>query len=190
VPDLYILLEIAGFITGIAGVILTLKQNIWCFPVGLTNVTISLFLFYFEHLYADALQQLFYIVLLVYGWYAWLHPTNKAEISVTLLKRKDLPLLIIAIFACALTLGSSLYRFTNASLPFMDASATSFAFAAQYLVARKKIENWLLWVLVNVAYIAIYLYKEMPLYAVLAAVYLVLAVAGYRNWKKQIIPAG
>jgi nicotinamide mononucleotide transporter len=186
VPDQFTLLEITGFITGIAGIVLTLKQNIWCFPVGLINVSISLFLFYLEHLYADAIQQLFYIILLTYGWYSWLRPGEKKEIPVTILKRKDLPLLIIAIFACALTLGATLHKFTNASLPFIDATATSIAFAAQYLVAGKKLENWLLWIIVNVAYIAIYLYKDLPLYALLSMVYLFLAIAGYRSWKNLV----
>jgi nicotinamide mononucleotide transporter len=189
VPDQFTLLEITGFITGIAGILLTLKQKIWCFPVGVINVTISLYLFYLEHLYADAIQQLFYIVLLTYGWYAWLNPGERKEIPITYLKRKNLPLLIIAIFACALTLGATLHKFTNASLPFIDAAATSIAFAAQYLVAGKKIENWLLWIIVNVAYIAIYLYKDLPLYALLSLIYLLLAIAGYRNWKNLLTQA-
>src|SRR4051812_42910496 len=70
-------MEIAGFIFGVAGVYLTLRENVWCFPVGLINVLLSLFLFYGQKLYADALQQAVYIILLTYGWWQWLHGENK-----------------------------------------------------------------------------------------------------------------
>ena len=179
-------LEIAGFITGIAGVWLTLRQNMWCFPVGLINVTISFFLFIRENLYADAIQQLFYVVLLSYGWYVWFRPTGAPPLPVTRLQRKYLPHLFVAIFVCTSTLGGILYSFTNASLPFIDASATSTAFAAQYLVAKKKLENWILWIVVNVAYTGIYYYKELPLYVILSIIYLALAVGGYRAWKTEV----
>ena len=179
-------LEITGFITGIAGVYLTLKQKIWCFPVGLINVSISLFLFYREHLFADALQQVVYIVLLVYGWYTWLHPANTRSLPVTNLEGKEAGMVLLLTFVCALTLGYLMSQFTTASLPWTDAAASSVAFSAQYLVARKKLQNWHFWILVNLAYVLIYLYKDLPLYALLSVVYLVLAIAGLSDWKKQV----
>lgn len=179
-------LEIAGFITGVAGVWLTLRQKMLCFPVGLINVSISLYLFFLENLYADAIQQLFYIVLLTYGWYEWFRPSGAPPMPVTRIQRKYLPHLFTAIFVCTLTLGGALYKFTNASVPFIDAAATSTAFAAQYLVAKKKLENWLLWIVVNMAYIGIYIFKDLPLYAFLSLIYLALAIGGYKKWRTEV----
>lgn len=182
-------LEITGFISGVLGVYLTLKQKTACFPVGLLNVGISLVLFYRENLFADALQQVVYILLLLYGWYAWLHPGKHPVLPVTQLRSREALLVLFSIFGCALTLGYVLATYTHAELPWTDAAASSIAFAAQYLVARKKLENWHLWILVNIAYIAIYLYKELPLYTLLSILYLALAIAGLIDWKKKLVSA-
>lgn len=180
------ILEIVGFIFGIAGVFLTLKENVWCFPVGLINVTISLFLFYDQKLYADSLQQSVYIVLLTYGWFIWLHGENKKPPVVS---KMDARLKVNCLFiwlAGTFILGFLLATYTDASTPWPDSAATVLSFIAQYLVAKKKIENWLLWIVVNIAYIMIYIYKDLYLYAVLFALYLVLAIVAYFTWKKQL----
>lgn len=178
--------EILGFITGIAGVYLTMRQNPWCFPVGLVNVTISIVLFFEQKLYADVLQQAVYIVLLVYGWYKWLHPGIRLKLKVTKLGMIEWIKLAAIIFGTAFLLGYLLSKYTDANLPFLDSFATSMAFAAQYLIAKKKIENWLLWIPVNIIYIGIYFNRELPLYAILFAVYLILAISGYLEWKKSL----
>ncbi len=177
-------LEITGFLFGIAGVVLTLKENVWCFPVGLINVIVSLILFYNQKLYADSLQQLVYIALLTYGWFQWLHGVNNNAIKISdSSKRLIVQCLIIWLSGTAI-LGFLLHQYTDASTPWPDSAATVLSFIAQWMVARKKVENWLLWMVVNAAYISIYIYKNLPLYAVLFAVYLILAIAGYRSWKK------
>ena len=178
--------EVLGFITGIAGVWLTIRQNPSCFPVGLVNVILSLILFFEQKLYADVLQQIVYIILLLYGWYHWLRPGKKAELPVTRLNGRDRITLGSAVFGTALLLGLLLYKFTDASLPYLDSFATSLAFGAQYLVARKKIENWILWFPVNLIYIGIYINKALPLYAILFSVYFILAIAGFLQWKKEL----
>jgi len=87
----------------------------------------------------------------------------------------------------AISMGSFFHYFTDADVPYLDASATSLSFIAQFLIARKKIENWLIWIVVNIMYVGIYLNKELYLYALLFTVYFILAVMGYREWKKEII---
>jgi nicotinamide mononucleotide transporter len=183
------MLEIAGFVFGVAGVYLTLRENVWCFPVGLINVSISLFLFFEQKLYADALQQLVYIVLLTYGWFRWLHHVNKKAPDVSISTASALLKYFGIWVAGSFTLGYFLSNYTDASTPWLDSAATVMSFIAQWMIARKKIENWLLWIIVNITYTGIYIYKELYLYAVLFTIYLILAIAGYFTWKKQLTSA-
>lgn len=181
-------LEALGFATGIAGVYLQLKERVWTFPVGLINVCISLVLFFEQRLYADALQQSVYIVLLSYGWWMWL---KKDGAQHTLLHISTTTpgygvRLAGTTFSFALLLGYILHRYTDAAFPWLDAAATSASFAAQWLVAKKKIENWLIWIPVNITYICIYMAKDLWLYSVLFGIYLLLAIWGYLEWKKSL----
>ena len=180
-------LEIIGFICGIAGIVLTLKENFWCFPVGLVNVILSMFLFYTQQLYADTLQQLVYIILLFYGWYRWVNgDSNSKRIPITLSSIKLLICCFLVWLGATALLAILLTQYTNASAPWPDSAATSLSFIAQWMVAKKKLENWLLWIAVNILYIAIYLYKDLNLYALLFAIYLGLAIWGYIQWKKEM----
>jgi len=180
-------IEISGFIFGIAGVWLTLRGNIWCFPVGLVNVALSLFLFWEQKLYSDVIQQAVYIVLLIYGWHNWLNINSKNKKIISNTSSKMWLALSISGILVAISMGSFFHYFTDADVPYLDASATSLSFIAQFLIARKKIENWLIWIVVNIMYVGIYLNKELYLYALLFTVYFILAVMGYREWKKEII---
>ncbi len=180
-------LEITGFICGILGIYLTLKENAWCFPIGLINVILSLYLFYEQQLYADAMQQIVYTILLTYGWYKWLHGAKLSEHLK--INKSSSTVLIVSFFswlAGTVLLGFLLENYTNAATPWPDSAATMLSFIAQWMVAKKKIENWLLWLVVNITYIGIYLYKGLPFYALLFAVYFCLAIWGYNQWKKEM----
>lgn len=184
-------LEITGFAFGIAGVWLTLKENVLCFPIGLGNVLLSLFLFYQQKLYADAFQQIVYIVLLSYGWLSWLKKNGlNKELLVSVSNKRLLYMCFLAFAFCTVVLGTLLSKFTDATFPWLDSAATSLSFVAQWMIAKKKIENWLIWMLVNVMYISIYIYKDLWLYSLLFFIYLLLAISGYINWKKHLIKTG
>lgn len=186
-------LEITGFIFGVAGVWLTIKQHVACFPVGLVNVVISLFLFIELKLYSDSLQQGVYIILLSYGWYSWSRNVKMTSTQPSYMNNEMKIYLFIIFLILSFIMGYLFDNFTDADVPYIDAIATSMSFAAQYLIARKKIENWLIWIAVNLLYIGIYSYKEVYLYVVLFLIYLILAVKGYFDWKsgmnadKQVI---
>lgn len=180
-------LEVIAFLTGIAGIWLTMHEKIWCFPVGLINVSISMVIFYQQHLYADALQQIMYITLLIFGWYNWngkKKTSDKFEVGRLSIREKVRYSLIILL--SAFIIGLLLKTLTNAIFPWADSFATATAFVAQYLIARKKIENWYLWMIVNMVYIAIYFHKGLDLYTVLFGIYLVLSFGGYFKWKKAM----
>jgi len=178
-------LEIVGFISGFAGVFLTVKKNKWCFPIGIINVILSCFLFYESRLYADSLQQLVYIPLLIVGWLNWNANTND-DFIVERLNKKEIVIYFSLFLSSGLLLGYLLKKFSNASFPWIDSLATTASFLAQYLIAKKKIENWIVWIAVNIVYFAVYLQKDLELYAVLYLVYLILAIQGYYQWRKHL----
>ncbi|HKR04389.1 MAG TPA: nicotinamide riboside transporter PnuC [Bacteroidia bacterium] len=176
--------EIIGFVFGVAGIWLTIKENTWCFPVGLINVMISLVLFYQQKLYSDAVQQLVYIVLLSYGWYKWIAGKGyEKDLEISLSSKKLIFILLVICVIFSITAGSFFKRY-DASLPYWDATATALSFTAQWMIAKKKIENWPLWIIVNIMYIGIYVYKDLYLYAFLFFIYLILAIKGWSDWHK------
>ncbi len=179
-------LEITGFLFGIAGVFLTIRRQIFCFPVGLVNVSITAWLVFHQQLYADVLQQLVYFILLVYGWVQWAKGNSTADHTVTASSPITLIYLGILIMFSSAALGYLLRTYSNASYPYLDSTGTIICFTAQWLIAGKKIENWYLWVVANLMYIILYLLKDLPWYSLLSAVYLVMAVFGWREWKKRM----
>lgn len=180
------ILEFIGFIFGIAGVWLTIRQNILCFPAGIINVGIYSFIFFNSKLYSNALLQLIYAALLVYGWINWKSKTVSDEFPVTYTGRTlRFILLIIGIAASAL-LGYLMKETTDAPLPYWDATTTSMSLIAQWMVARKKIENWSLWIAADIIYVGMYIHQSLYLTAILYFIFLILAVKGHIEWKKTL----
>ena len=181
-------IEVTGFIFGVAGIWLTIKENPLCFPVGLVNVIISLILFYQQKLYSDTIQQVVYILLLSYGWYEWIAGKGfEKDHEISYSSQKLLFVLLLISVTFSITAGTLFKKYTDASLPYWDATATALCFTAQWMIAKKKIENWILWIVANIMYIGIYIYKDLYLYALLFLIYLVLAVKGYMEWKKSYV---
>ena len=179
------LLEIAGLITGIASVWLTVRQNILCFPIGIINVLIYAFLFSSNgiRLYADAFLQIVYLILLIYGWIRW--KKNKIEINFPIsINSFFLTRLLVFCIPSFFILGLFLAYFTNASLPWLDALLTVISLAAQWMIAKKMIENWALWIVVNIIYVPMYIYKGLHLTSILYFIFLLLAFKGLSEWKK------
>ncbi len=182
-------LEVFGFITGIAGVYLTAKQKIWCWPIAIINVSIYFFIFFDAKLYADMGLQAFYFASSFYGWYYWLYgkkDSTTASVPVTKSSYKLLFISILVILISTITLGKLLSTYTVASLPYLDSFCTAVCLVAQFLQARKKIENWLLWIAVDSLYVGLFIYKQLYTTAVLYTLFVALAVLGYYQWKKSL----
>ncbi len=183
------ILEIIGFVSGITGVWLTIRKNIWCFPVGIINVLITAYLVFSKTLFADTLQQLVYFVLLVIGWIKWNRVSAQSQVPVSTLEtEKILPLSIIFIGGSAV-MGYLFKNYSSASYPYWDSAATVICFIAQWLIARRKIENWILWMIANPMYITMYILKDLNWYAVLSGIYFIMAMMGWMEWKKNLKPA-
>jgi nicotinamide mononucleotide transporter len=182
--------EIAGALFGAIAVWLTARENVWCWPVGLLNVGLYVVVFHDARLYADMGLQVVYAVLCVYGWYAWLHGgKDHGALSVSRTPGRWRGPLLLAGSAGAVLVGHLLQRHTDAALPYWDSSTTAFSLVAQWMQTRKWLENWLVWIVVDVVYVGIYLYKDLLATAALYAVFLALALIGYREWRRSPPPS-
>ncbi len=179
--------EVVGVAFGLVSVWLTVRENIWCWPTGLVNVGLFIIVFWQARLYADMGLQVVYVVLSLYGWYEWLHGgRNRGALAVS---RAPLPGVVggaLGGVAFAVFLGATLKHATDASLPYWDSATTSFSLVAQWMLTRKWIENWVIWIAVDVVYVGIYAAKQLYLTAGLYAVFLGLATLGLLEWKKSL----
>ena len=176
---------------GVAAVWLTTRENVWCWPVGLVNVLLYVVVFREARLYADMGLQVVYAVLCVYGWYAWLHGgEDRGALAVSRTPDRWRGPLLLAGAAAASLLGFLLKRHTDAALPYWDSSTTAFSLVAQWMQTRKWLENWWVWIVVDVVYVGMYVYKDLLATAVLYAVFLALAVLGDREWRRSLVAQG
>ena len=181
-------LEIVAILTGIVSVYLTVTQSIYCFPSGIVNVLLYAFIFFSPdvRLYSDGILQCIFAILLVYGWIQW---SSKKDVVVNPIKidvKTALRLLLITIVA-TIILSYFMSTFTNAVYPVLDASLTCLSLAAQWMIAKKFLENWIVWIFVDIIYIPLYFERKLPLTSVLYLIFLVLAVKGYLEWKKKVL---
>ncbi len=175
-------LEIAGVGFGIVAVWLTIRENPWCWPVGLVNVLLFTAVFAEARLYGSAGAQGVYAALALYGGYAWLPGgANGGALRVSRAPRPVMAGLLLGSTAVALLVGVGL-RMAGAALPMVDGAATSFSLAAQALQTRKWIENWLIWIVVDAVYVVMYASQTLYLTAGLYTGFLVMAVIGWRAW--------
>ena len=180
-------IEIVAALFGVVGVWLSVRQNVWNWPVGIINVALYVVVFYRARLYADMGLQVVYIALALYGWYQWLYGgPGRTTLPVRRADGRQMVLAAAVAVVGAWGIGGILARYTNASLPYLDASLTSASLVAQWLATRKLLENWLLWIAADIVYIGMFVYKRLYPTAGLYAVFTVLAIAGYVQWKRTL----
>lgn len=172
---------------GIAGVWLMIRRSLWAFPVGLAAVTVQAVLFWQTKFYADARLQGFYFACLTYGWWHWVRHRGKApELPVTRLGWVARTGYVLAGVVVTVTWSEYQRRCTDAVMPYRDAFIATFGMVAQVLQVRKNLENWPVWVVVNLVTVASCLLVSPPLYftAFLYTIYLILALSGWREWRR------
>ena len=179
--------ELIGVVLGIVTVYLSAKENIWSWPTALVNAAMFVIVFFRTGLYSDFGLQIIYFVLSLYGWYEWLYGgANRSELHVTRTPaRLWLIFLMIGLVSWAV-LSSITSRLPNAALPFMDSALVTVSLIAQYMMTKKYLENWILWIVVDVFYVGMLIYKKLNLTAFNYLVYLGLAVVGYIAWRRSL----
>jgi nicotinamide mononucleotide transporter len=180
-------LELVAVVVTVAAVYLTARQIIWCWPIAMVSVTLYAVVFHQAKLYADMGLQVIYFALAVYGWWAWLHGgEDHGELRVSLVSWPARLCLVLLGAISGVLLGITLHRLTDASLPFMDSTLTSFSIIAQWMQTRKQLEAWILWLAVDVFYVGMFVYKGLFLTAGLYAVFLYLALLGLVSWRRSM----
>ena len=178
-------IEFAGFVTGAACVLLAVRENVWNWPIGILNNLLYLVVFWHSGLYADAGLQFFYIAISVYGIWCWLYGgAQHSQLSISRVTRNHAIVLVSATAGAAAVLYSILHHFTDSTVPAGDATTTALSLVAQYMLGRKLIENWLVWITADVLYIGLYCYKSLYLTAFLYAIFIVMCIAGYLRWQR------
>jgi len=179
-------LEVAGVATSVLAIWLTARRNVWCWPLNLVACALYFKLFLDVRLYADMVLQALFGVAIVYGWAAWLRGRDAAGEVVVAGLPWPRALAGLAVGAAgAVAIGSFTSRYTDAALPWMDATLSSFSLVAQYWTARRHAASWLLWIVVDTVYVGMFVVKGLLPTAGLYAAMTLLAVAGYRRWRSS-----
>jgi len=181
------LLETSGVITGILCVYLAAKNNIWNWPIAIVSVLIYIFIFFEAKLYADTGLQVYFFMMNFYGWYFWSRKHERKKVPVTLITLKEIIISVAVIAVFTAGLGFFLYKGTDASFPFVDSFCTACSLVAQVFLARKVLENWLIWIFVDIIYVGVYIFKDLHLTAGMYALYIVIAAIGYFDWRKEYL---
>jgi len=186
--------EAIAVIAGIVSVWYSRKENVLVFPTGLVNTTLFIYLSYKGHLFGEASVNLYYTIMSIYGWYLW---TRKKDDNQTLVLKitnssKKEWLQQIAFFAIFylviyFTLVFLKTAFAPEAIPWADAFASATAYTGMWLMAKKKVESWIWWILTNIASIPLYFIKGYAFTSVQFLVLLILAIAGWYSWKQKAI---
>lgn len=180
--------ELTGSVLGIIYVLLAIKQNIWCWPVGIISVAFYIIIFFIASLYGDMSLQIFYLIMGFYGWYAWYFAKNKTEeTTIFRIKTNHLYIMFLCILIMTPAFGFVL-SFTNDTIPYWDGFTTAMGLAGTWMTARKYLENWLLWIFANAICVGVFYYKELYPTVIYYIIMTVLAYKGYLTWKKEMIP--
>jgi nicotinamide mononucleotide transporter len=187
-------LEWLAFVFSLAYVYLAVKENPWCWPVGLTSVVFA-FLVYIRpevRLYSEATLQVYYMAMSVYGWLMWTRgkiPNNAVTTAVLPISRWSLTqhLIAIGLGVGLLFLLGYFWSWMGAALPYVDAFTTAFSIIATYMVAQKIIENWLYWIVIDLVSIFMNYDRGLYLFALLFFIYCIVAVYGWLAWRRQLL---
>jgi nicotinamide mononucleotide transporter len=180
-------LEFVAVFFGIASVLFSRKENILVYPTGIINTILyTWFCFNWWGLYAEGSLNFYYTIMSIYGWYIWTKKSNNKTISISWNTKKDWQNCLIFFSICWAILFFVLKKFTTSDVPFADSFASATAYTGMWQMTRKKIENWLWWILTNLASIPLYFYKGAVFSSFQYVVFLLLAIAGFIEWKKKI----
>ena len=180
-------LDIVTTVLGLAYILLEYKASIWMWAVGFAMQALGIVLYYQKGLYADCGMEFYYLAMTVYGYWKWIHGSaSKEALPIRHFPRRlVLPWLLLI----AMVWGSIywlLVTFTNSNVPLADSFTTALSIVGIWALAHKYLEQWFIWIAVDVVTCALYFYKDIPFKASLYALYVVIAVFGYIKWRRMM----
>jgi len=185
--------EAAGVVLAFAYLVLAIRQNIWCWAAAAVSEIIFMFIMIEAKLYMESALRVFYLGMAAYGWYSWSgrgRPGGSKDdggLPVSVWPWRKHVIALAAIFLLVVVSGYTLSQFTDAALPYWDSFTTWAAMIATWMVARKVLENWFYWFVIDAVSVWLYLERGLQLTAFLYAVYLVMIVIGYRQWRSRYL---
>ena len=193
-PEAYLIwlgehyVELIGSILGLAYIFLSIRQSIFTWPVGLATSVLYVYVFFSAKFYADMLLQVYYVGISIYGWYHWLkgNPTKNANLFVSKMPKSYYWPVIIVTVLLSLLFIFGLKNYTDSPVPVADSITTALSIVATWMLARKYLEQWLIWVFVDFFSVGLYVWKGLWPTAILFVIYTVMAILGYLSWKKDL----
>lgn len=182
-------IEILGAILGLIYIFFSIRQNILTWPTGFLTSVLYIVVFFQSGFYADMGLQFYYAAISIYGWYYWLRGKKPSESDKIPVRKTRAVLWVKLIFITALIFGIILFvllHYTDSTVPCMDSLTTALSITATWMLARKYIEHWLIWIFVDLFSAGLYVYKNLWPTVLLFAVYTLMAVLGYFEWKKDL----
>lgn len=182
-------IEVTGAILGVIYIVFSIRQSILTWPTGLATSVLYIVIFFRARFYADMGLQFYYVFISIYGWYIW-RKGNAADytkaVSVNQITLKTALFAAMASLVFFAFIAFILKNYTDSLVPFMDAATTALSIVATWMLARKIIEHWLVWIVVDLVSAGLYLYKGLWPTTILFVVYTIMAFVGYREWNKEL----
>jgi nicotinamide mononucleotide transporter len=179
-------LQWLAVILGVAEVLFARVNNIWLYPTGIAGTLLSIYLLSAVGLFADSLLNGYYVVMSIYGWWYWVKKKNLPPVKISYCNRQDWMVTIIISIGGFALLAVLLKNFTPSTVPYWDAWVSSTAWAGMWLLAKRKIENWVLLNISNLFAVPLLFYKQLPMFALLTIFLFIIAVQGYFEWRKIV----
>lgn len=180
-------LELIAASLGALSVYLMTQQKPAAWPIGLLMVLLYIWIFYDARLYSEMLLQVIYVGLQIYGWQQWLRGGAKHQgRAVSSLSMAGVSQGLMIGASITLALGFAMSQYTNANLPWLDAALTGFSLVAQYWMAQKRLQCWLLWIVLDIIYVGMFISAELYLTAALYMVFTALAMYGWLEWRHNL----
>lgn len=179
-------LELISFLLSVVTVWLNIRQLHWAWLFSIASSLMYGVVFYQSALYGDMALQIVFVAVSVQGWIWWLRGIEERALPVTALTQRGQFAVFASWGVSFVAIAAALRMYTDSDVPYSDAFLTAGSLVGQYLLAKKRIENWLVWIAVDVLYVGLYLYKGLQLTAVLYGIFVLMAVQGWKRWKQDL----
>lgn len=181
--------ELLGVIFSILYLYFSIRRNILLWPMGIASALIYMVVFFRSKFYADMALNGYYLVISVYGWLLWKSGGTEGEgaLRISRIGPRNGLILVVITGGVFLLIGTVLSRFTDSPIPWWDAFTTALSFTATWMLARKILEHWIIWIVVDAVSMGLYIYRGLVPTTLLFAVYTVMAVTGFISWRKATL---
>ena len=179
-------IEIAAALLGVINVLLVVRRSTWNYPFGIAMVSLYFFVFRDAKLYSDALLQIFFLLIQIYGWWAWSRADHVDHgVAVGWMRWKQRAMWLVGISVAILLWSAGMARYTDAAAPFADATIAGLSVAAQILQSFRRVESWVLWIAVDALAIGLFAWRGLLVTSGLYLLFLVLATIGFIEWRRK-----